>query len=98
MIVHVRLFAAIRETLGRESIDLTFAEGATAEDVWRELTRLDAKGARRVGRSWRTAAEGLVAKDESSPYVPGAHTRRWVKVKHRIRTGWPGEVEEYTRG
>ena len=41
--------------------------------------------------------EGFVAKDEASPYVPGAHTRRWVKVKHRIRTGWPGEGEEYTR-
>ena len=42
--------------------------------------------------------EGLVAKDEASPYVPGARTRRWVKVKHRIRQGWPGEGVEYRRG
>jgi molybdopterin synthase sulfur carrier subunit len=42
--IHVRLFAAIREALGRETVELTLAEGATAEDVWRELTRLDAKG------------------------------------------------------
>ncbi len=51
MTIHVRLFAAIRETIGRESVDLTLPEGATAEDVWRELTLLDAKGtlgARRV--------------------------------------------------
>jgi hypothetical protein len=32
-----------------------------------------------------------VAKDEGSLYVPGARTRRWVKVKHRIPTGWPGK-------
>ncbi len=51
MTIHVRLFAAIREVLGRESVELTLADGATAEDVWRELMRLDAKatlGARRT--------------------------------------------------
>ena len=41
--------------------------------------------------------EGLVAKDEASPYFPGARRQRWVKVKHRIRTGWPGEGEESRR-
>lgn len=44
MTIHVRLFAAIREALGRESVELSLADGATAEDVWRELMRLDAKG------------------------------------------------------
>lgn len=44
MIVRVLLFAAIREALGRESVDLTISEGATAEDVWRELLRLDPSG------------------------------------------------------
>lgn len=41
MTIRVRLFAALREALGRESIELTLAEGATAEDVWRELVRID---------------------------------------------------------
>jgi molybdopterin synthase sulfur carrier subunit len=51
MTIRVRLFAAIREALGRESMDITLADGATAEDVWRELLRLDGRGglaARRV--------------------------------------------------
>lgn len=51
MIVRVRLFAAIREALGRENIDITLPAGATAEDVWGELLRLDEQGtlkARRV--------------------------------------------------
>ncbi len=45
MTIHVRLFAAIREALGRECLDLTLQDGATAEDVWRELLRLDERGA-----------------------------------------------------
>ena len=51
MIVHVRLFAAIRETLGREGVEMDLAAGATPEDAWRELLRLDERGtlaARRV--------------------------------------------------
>ena len=51
MIVRVRLFAAIREALGREQVELNLAPGATPEDAWRELTRLDERGllaARRV--------------------------------------------------
>jgi len=47
-----------------------------------------------VAHGW----EGLVAKDEASPYVPGARTRRWVKVKHRIRQGRPGEGVEHPGG
>jgi molybdopterin converting factor subunit 1 len=44
VIVHVRLFAAIREALGRERVDLTLGENATPEDVWSELVRLDEGG------------------------------------------------------
>ncbi len=42
--------------------------------------------------------EGLIAKDPASIYQPGARTRGWVKVKHKVRVGWPGEGIEYTRG
>ena len=44
MTIHVRLFAAIREALGREQVDLTLPAGATPEDAWRELARLDERG------------------------------------------------------
>lgn len=44
MTIRVRLFAAIREALGREAVELSLPEGATAEDAWRELTRLDGGG------------------------------------------------------
>ena len=42
--------------------------------------------------------EGLVAKDAASPYEPDTRTRSWIKVKHKVRVGWPGEGIEYTRG
>ena len=44
MTVRVRLFAAIREALGREQVELSLSAGATPEDAWRELTRLDERG------------------------------------------------------
>ncbi|HRB12450.1 MAG TPA: molybdopterin converting factor subunit 1 [Vicinamibacteria bacterium] len=44
MTVRVRLFAAIREALGREVVDLDLPEGATPEDAWRELSRIDGGG------------------------------------------------------
>lgn len=53
-------------------------------EAWKEV----------VSRGW----EGLVAKDSKSFYEPGARTRSWVKVKHKVRIGWPGEGTEYTRG
>ena len=56
MTVHVRLFAAIREALGRESVEMTLASGATPEDVWRELTRLDDRGALATRRKNLAAA------------------------------------------
>jgi bifunctional non-homologous end joining protein LigD len=42
--------------------------------------------------------EGLVAKDSASLYEPATRTRSWVKVKHKVRVGWPEEGIEYTRG
>jgi bifunctional non-homologous end joining protein LigD len=45
-------------------------------------------------RGW----EGLIAKDSESLYEPGTRTRSWIKVKHKVRVGWPGEGIEYTRG
>lgn len=56
MTIHVRLFAAIREALGRESVDLTLADGATADDVWRELVRLDEGGTLAARRTNLAAA------------------------------------------
>ncbi len=47
-----------------------------------------------VAKGW----EGLIAKDPDSLYQPGTRTRGWIKVKHKIRIGWPGEGTEYTRG
>ena len=44
MTITVRLFAAIREALGRGHLELTMAHGATPEDAWAELIRLDARG------------------------------------------------------
>lgn len=45
MTIRVRLFAAIREALRREALDLSLPDGATPEDAWRELLRLDGGGA-----------------------------------------------------
>jgi len=53
-------------------------------EAWKEV----------VSHGW----EGLMAKDSASLYEPGARTRSWVKVKHKVRIGWPGEGTEYTRG
>lgn len=47
-----------------------------------------------VAKGW----EGLIAKDPASLYEPDARTRSWIKVKHKVRIGWPGEGTEYTRG
>jgi molybdopterin synthase sulfur carrier subunit len=54
--IHVRLFAAIRESLGREQVELNLAEGATPEDAWRELLRLDPSGALAARRVTLAAA------------------------------------------
>jgi bifunctional non-homologous end joining protein LigD len=47
-----------------------------------------------VAQGW----EGLIAKDPASIYEPGVRTRGWIKVKHKVRIGWPGEGTEYLRG
>jgi bifunctional non-homologous end joining protein LigD len=41
--------------------------------------------------------EGLIAKDADSVYEPGVRTKSWIKVKHKVRVGWPEEGVEYTR-
>lgn len=56
MTIHVRLFAAIREALGRESLDVALADGATPEDVWRELLRFDERGTLSARRANLAAA------------------------------------------
>ena len=56
MTIRVRLFAAIREALGRETLDLTLADGSTPEDAWRELTHLDERGALAARRQNLAAA------------------------------------------
>lgn len=42
--------------------------------------------------------EGLVAKNPDSLYQPGTRSRDWIKVKYKVRVGWPEEGIEYTRG
>ena len=37
MKVRVRLFAALREAMGRAEVELELADGATAEDAWARL-------------------------------------------------------------
>ena len=44
MKIHVRLFAVIREVMGREIVDLSLADGATPEDAWDALVRIDGSG------------------------------------------------------
>lgn len=39
MRVRVRLFASLREALGRSESDLVLPQGATAEDAWQALAR-----------------------------------------------------------
>ena len=42
--------------------------------------------------------EGMVCKDDRSIYEPGKRTNTWIKVKHRVRRGWPEEGLEVRRG
>jgi len=41
--------------------------------------------------------EGMVCKDDRSIYEPGKRTSAWIKVKHRVRRGWPEEGLEVRR-
>ena len=71
MKIRVRLFAAIREALGREQVELNLAEGATPEDAWRELLRLDEGG-------------GLGAR---RPNLAAAVNRRYAKFDAPLSEG-----------
>ena len=37
MLVHIRLFASLRDTIGRDRLELELPEGATAETAWGRL-------------------------------------------------------------
>ncbi len=56
MTINVRLFAAIREVVGRERLQVSVADGATPEDVWRELLKSDAGGVLSARRANLAAA------------------------------------------
>ncbi len=71
MTIHVRLFAAIRETLARDHVELSLPKGATPEDVWRELLRLDTRG-------------GLAARREN---IAAAINRKYAKFDARLSEG-----------
>jgi molybdopterin converting factor subunit 1 len=71
MRVRVRLFASLREAVGRSEVLLEMPEGATAEEAWQRLARdHPALGARRPGltaavnRSYTTFATPLRDGDE----------------------------------
>lgn len=42
--------------------------------------------------------DGYRAVAYDSIYEPGVRTKSWIKVKHKVRVGWPEEGVEYTRG
>ena len=73
-------------------------ELAGAEGPILVARRLAANGFEAWGEVKARGWEGLIAKDSASVYEPGTRTRAWIKVKHKIRVGWPGEGIEYTRG
>lgn len=58
-------------------------------DGYRMLAHKDGAQVRLISRN---------LKDPDSIYTPDARTTKWIKVKHKVRIGWPGEGTEYTRG
>ena len=71
MKVRVRLFAALREAIGRAEVDLELSEGATAEDAWARLVLASPKLAERrrslsasVNRRYSSFAAPLAEGDE----------------------------------
>ena len=56
MTIHVRLFAALRETMGRDLVELSLGEGATPEDVWQALLRVQGGDALQPRRTNLAAA------------------------------------------
>lgn len=76
MTIRVRLFAAIREALGREGVDLTLPEQATPEDVWRALLLLEKESGDKAG--------GLAARRHN---LAAAVNRRYAKFDAPLRDG-----------
>ena len=56
MTIKVRLFAALREAMGRDHVELSLSAGATPEDVWRSLLSMDASGSLQARRTNLAAA------------------------------------------
>jgi len=73
-------------------------ELARAEGPLLVARRLDADGLQAWEEVKAHGWEGLIAKDAASRYEPDTRTRSWIKVKYKVRVGWPGEGIEYTRG
>lgn len=82
MLVKVRLFASLREAVGRGELQLELPEAATPEDAWRFLVgRYPALAARRpslvaaVNRSYAPFDQPLAPGDEVVflPPVSGGH-------------------------
>jgi molybdopterin converting factor subunit 1 len=76
MKVRVRLFASLREAVGRDRIELELPDGANVDDAWRELASRDpALAARRQGlaaavnRSYATFESSLSEGDELA-FIP----------------------------
>jgi len=95
--VYARGKELLREPLRRRRTVLE-KELAGAEGPLLVARRLAANGQEAWEEVKSHGWEGLVAKDPASIYEPGVRTRKWIKVKHKVRIGWPGEGTEYTRG
>ena len=85
-----RPLQARRKALDRE---LDGAEGPVVL-----ARRLDDNGLKAWQEVKAHGWEGMVCKDAQSIYEPGKRTSRWIKVKHRVRRGWPEEGLEVRRG
>jgi len=95
--LHARGKDLFREPLSRRRAVLE-KELRRAEGPILVARRLAANGLAAWEEVKANGWEGLVAKDPASLYEPGVRTRSWIKVKHKVRIGWPGEGTEYTRG
>lgn len=69
MVVRVRLFAALREAVGRSEVELELPDGATAEDAWRRLVEGHPPLAGRRGSLAAAVNRRYTAFD--SPLAPG---------------------------
>ena len=69
MTIRVRLFAALRETVGRAELELELPEGARAEDAWQRL--VESHPALAPRRPHLAAAVNRRYADFDTPLAPG---------------------------